>query len=61
MSTPSTTTAAAKPAKVKTAAEALITAIAIAGALVLLNVLSCGTRARVDLTEQGIYSLSTAS
>ncbi len=53
--------AAPRPAKARTAAEALVYAILIAGALVLINVLSCGARARVDLTEQGIYSLSTAS
>jgi ABC-type uncharacterized transport system involved in gliding motility auxiliary subunit len=52
---------ASRPAKAKTALEALVTAVAISGALILLNVLSCGSRARVDLTEQGIYSLSTAS
>jgi ABC-type uncharacterized transport system involved in gliding motility auxiliary subunit len=55
------TSSAPKPAKVKTAAEALVTAVAVAGALVLLNVLSCGTHARADLTERGIYSLSTSS
>ncbi len=52
---------APRPAKVRTAAEALITAVAIVGALVLLNVLSCGARAKLDLTERGIYSLSPAS
>jgi ABC-type uncharacterized transport system involved in gliding motility auxiliary subunit len=50
-----------RPAKGKTAAEALITGVAAAAALVLLNVLSCGTRAKVDLTENKIYSLSDAS
>jgi gliding-associated putative ABC transporter substrate-binding component GldG len=57
----SSTSQAPRPAKVKTAAEALLTALAVAGALILVNVLSCGTHARADLTERGIYSLSTAS
>jgi len=49
------------PAKGKTAVEALITGVAVAGALILLNVLTCGSRARLDLTEGRIYSLSDAS
>ncbi len=49
------------PAKGRTAAEAIITGVAAVGALILLNVLSCGTRAKVDLTENKIYSLSDAS
>ncbi len=45
----------------RTAVEAIVTGGALALALVLLNVLSCGSRARVDLTESKIYSLSDAS
>ena len=47
--------------KGRTAAEALITGGAIAAVLVLVNVLGAGSRARFDLTEQHIYSLSDAS
>jgi ABC-2 type transport system permease protein len=50
-----------KPQKGRTAAEALITGVAIAGALILLNLLAFGSRARVDLTEDRIFSLSNAS
>jgi hypothetical protein len=50
----STKNSSPRPAKGRTAAEALITAIAVTGALILLNVLSCGSRARLDLTEQNI-------
>lgn len=50
-----------RPQKGKTAAESLITGAAIAAAFVLLNVLTCGARARLDLTEHNIYSLSDAS
>lgn len=49
------------PAKGKTAAEALITGGAIAIALVLVNVLVSKSPARLDLTENKIYSLSDAS
>jgi len=49
------------PAKGKTAAEALITGGAIILALVLVNVLVGKSRARLDLTENDMYSLSDAS
>ena len=49
------------PAKGKTAAEGLITGGAIIVALVLANVLAGGSRAKLDLTENNIYSLSEAS
>jgi gliding-associated putative ABC transporter substrate-binding component GldG len=47
--------------KIKTAAESLVTTLAAALALLLVNALVCGSRSRVDLTEQKIYSLSDAS
>src|SRR5215813_12501690 len=49
------------PAKGKTAAEALITGGAIIVALLLVNVLVGGSRAKLDLTENKVYSLSDAS
>jgi ABC-type uncharacterized transport system involved in gliding motility auxiliary subunit len=49
------------PAKGKTAAEAIITAVAVIAALVLLNVVSCRARTKLDLTENKIYSLSSSS
>lgn len=50
-----------RPARVKSAAQALI-ATAVAGtALVLLNVVSCGWKAKSDLTAEKIYSLLPAS
>jgi hypothetical protein len=56
-----TTTDAPRPAKGKTAAEALVTGLAVTLALVLLNAATCGSHRKVDLTETGIYSLSPAS
>jgi ABC-type uncharacterized transport system involved in gliding motility auxiliary subunit len=50
-----------KPEKGKTAAEGLITALAVCGALVLLNVVTCGSDAKLDLTDNQIYTLSSAS
>ena len=55
----------ARPMKMKTktksAAESLITTVAAAAALILLNVLSCGSHKKIDLTEQKIYTLSDGS
>jgi hypothetical protein len=50
-----------RPPKAKTFAEALVTASATIGFFVLLNVVTCQSYAKVDLTETGIYSLSAAS
>jgi ABC-2 type transport system permease protein len=47
--------------KVKTAAESIVTIVAASLALILLNALVCGARARVDLTERQIFTLSPAS
>ena len=47
--------------KTKTAAESLIYTASAGLALVLLNALTCQARAKVDLTEQKIYSLSPSS
>ncbi len=50
-----------RPAKGKTAAEALITGFAAIAALVLCNFLACRTSTRWDFTENNIYTLSPAS
>ena len=47
--------------KVKTAAESIVTIVAASLGLILLNALVCGARARMDLTEQHIFTLSPAS
>jgi ABC-2 type transport system permease protein len=47
--------------KGKTALEALITSVAVIGALILLNVLTCASRSKLDLTEGNIYTLSDSS
>jgi ABC-type uncharacterized transport system involved in gliding motility auxiliary subunit len=53
--------AAVKPPKRKTAIEALVTGAAAIGTLILLNVLSCQSRAKLDLTEYKVYSLTPSS
>ncbi len=50
-----------RPAKGRTAAEALVTGVAAVAGLILLNAVSCRTNAQVDLTENRIYTLSSAS
>jgi ABC-2 type transport system permease protein len=52
---------AKKPAKGKTAAEALITAAAVCAALICLNAVTCKSGAKLDLTEGQVYTLSSAS
>src|SRR4051812_42696801 len=49
------------PAKGRTAANALITTIAIIGSLILLNWIMNRFPKRLDLTENGVYQLSKYS
>ncbi len=50
-----------RPARVRTATEALVTTVAACAALILLNAVSCRSHAKADLTEAKIYSLLPAS
>src|SRR5262249_2371197 len=50
-----------KPPKRKTAVEAIVTGAAAIATLVLLNVLSCQARSKLDLTEYKVYSLTPSS
>ncbi len=52
---------AVKPAKRKTAIEAIVTGGAAIATLVLLNVLSCQARSKIDLTQYKVYSLTPSS
>lgn len=47
--------------KAKTAANSIVYGVSAALALVLLNALTCQSRAKIDLTENDIYTLSEAS
>lgn len=47
--------------KRKAATEGIVTLVSVVAALVLLNALAAGSRVRLDLTEQQIYSLSSGS
>ena len=49
------------PQKGKTAANALVTAVAVVIVLVLMNVVLIRVPKRIDLTEDGVYSLSKYS
>jgi ABC-type uncharacterized transport system involved in gliding motility auxiliary subunit len=47
--------------KTRSAVESLVLCVAAGAALILLNTLSCQSHQKVDLTENGVYSLSPAS
>lgn len=49
------------PAKAKTAANSIVTAVAVIASLILLNIIMMRYPKRLDLTQEGVYSLSKYS